>query len=163
MAHSSFVVEYAIMHRALTCVNFLILFCGISMASARSAAPAATRAEAAAEFSRMPMHFEWNTGQTDPQVKALARGRGFGLFLTNTESVLKLAPGNQKGAVLRWKLVGSNPTPNVQPADRLPASVNIFIGNDPSKWRKDVPVFGKVKYDRVYPGIDLVYYGTQEE
>ena len=124
---------------------------------------AASRAKAAAEYSRMPMNFEWNQGQTDPQVKALARGRGYGLFLTNTESVLKLAPGNQKGAVLRWKLMGSNPTPNVQPVDRLPASVNIFIGNDPSKWRKDVPVFGKVKYDTVYPGIDLIYYGTQEE
>lgn len=131
--------------------------------SKSSETDAATKLKVESEFSQLPMSFELNQGQTDPQVKAMARGNGYGLFLTSTESVFVLAPGQSKRAVLRWKLVGSNPTPNVQPLDRLPGMVNVFIGNDPSRWQREVPVYGKMKYDRVYPGVDLIYYGTQQQ
>ncbi|MGC2604768.1 MAG: SBBP repeat-containing protein, partial [Silvibacterium sp.] len=39
---------------------------------------------------------------------------------------------------------------------------NYFIGNDPSKWHTDVPTYAKVRYQSIYPGIDLLYYGNQE-
>ena len=42
-----------------------------------------------------------------------------------------------------------------------PGRSNYFIGNDPTKWRTNVPQFSKVKYAGVYPGIDLVFYGNQ--
>ena len=38
----------------------------------------------------LPMFFEPNQGQTAPQVKFLARGAGYGLFLTADEAVLEL-------------------------------------------------------------------------
>jgi len=41
--------------------------------------------------------------------------------------------------------------------DRLPFNSNFFIGNDPGKWRSDVPNFGEVVYQNLYDGIDLVY------
>src|SRR5436309_1938486 len=41
-------------------------------------------------FGRLPMQFEVNRGQTDGQVRYLARGRGYTLFLAPTESVLSL-------------------------------------------------------------------------
>lgn len=34
--------------------------------------------------------------------------------------------------------------------------LNYFIGNDPSRWATDVPVYGSVKYEQLYPGIDLL-------
>jgi hypothetical protein len=40
----------------------------------------------------LPLFFEPNQGQTDPQVKFLARGSGYGLFLTANEAVLTLQP-----------------------------------------------------------------------
>jgi len=46
-------------------------------------------------------------------------------------------------------------------ADELPGKSNYFIGNDPQKWRTNVPTYAKVKYQGVYPGVDLVYYGNQ--
>jgi VCBS repeat-containing protein len=46
--------------------------------------------------------------------------------------------------------------------DELPGKVNYFIGNDPKKWRANVPTYAKVAYRDVYPGIDLVYYGNQD-
>jgi hypothetical protein len=38
---------------------------------------------------------------------------------------------------------------------------NYFIGNDSAKWRTNVPTYAKVKYEGLYPGVDLVYYGNQ--
>ena len=35
-----------------------------------------------------------------------------------------------------------------------------FLGNDPTSWRANLPAFGRVRFDDVYPGIDVDYYGT---
>ena len=51
------------------------------------------------------------------------------------------------------------------PSDRngaLPGVTNYFIGNDTPKWRTNVAGYAKVKYEDVYPGIDLVYYDNGE-
>ena len=67
-----------------------------------------------------------------------------------------------KGAanVLRIKMIGSNPTPRVEGTRQLAGKSNYFIGNNPKKWRTNIPMFSKVWYRGVYPGIDLVYYGA---
>src|SRR2546426_76411 len=65
--------------------------------------------------------------------------------------------------VLRMKLVGANQAAKVTALDELPGKSNYFIGSDPKKWRTDLPTYGKVKYEGVYPGIDLVYYGNQRQ
>src|SRR5260370_9030376 len=41
-------------------------------------------------YGKLPLSFEVNQGQTDPQVKFLSRGRGYALFLTGDEAVLSL-------------------------------------------------------------------------
>ena len=64
-------------------------------------------------------------------------------------------------APLRMKLVGANPNPKIVGMDELPGKSNYFIGNDPKKWRTNMPNYAKVKYANVYPGVDLVYYGNQ--
>jgi hypothetical protein len=70
-------------------------------------------------------------------------------------------PETQTPAVLRMKLVGANERAKVTGLEELPGKSNYFIGNDPKKWRTNVPNYAKVKYANVYPGIDLVYYGNQ--
>ena len=45
----------------------------------------------------------------------------------------------------------------------LPGKSNYFLGNDPDKWRTNVPHYAKVQYKDVYPGVDLVYYGNQRQ
>ncbi|MBI4637856.1 MAG: SBBP repeat-containing protein [Candidatus Rokubacteria bacterium] len=108
------------------------------------------------------MRFEPNEGQADPSVKFLARGRGYGLFLTRTEAVLVLRQRKASSAsVVRMKLEGAGAAPEVAGEERLPGKVNYFLGNDPSRWRADVPTYGRVRYRNVYPGVDLVYYGRE--
>jgi hypothetical protein len=149
---------------------------------------AATRARIGANFARLPLSFERNAGQTDDQVRFLSRGRGYTLFLTGNEAVLALRKGDNRQetkasrkadgggnnrsdspapspqslvpSVLRMKLAGANPDPQVTGLDELPGKSNYFIGNDPKKWRTNVPTYAKVRYEEVYPGIDVVYYGN---
>ena len=45
----------------------------------------------AAQLLSLPLHFEANQGQVDDQVKFLARGKGYTLFLTPTESIMVLS------------------------------------------------------------------------
>jgi len=63
--------------------------------------------------------------------------------------------------VVRLRLVGANPKATVTGSDELPGKSNYFLGNDPKKWRTNVPTYSKVRYRDVYPGVDLVYYGNQ--
>src|SRR5947207_133514 len=65
--------------------------------------------------------------------------------------------------VLHMKLLGANRAAKVTALNELPGKSNYFIGNDPKKWRTDVPTYAKVKYEGVYPGIDLIYYGNQRQ
>ena len=58
-------------------------------------------------------------------------------------------------------LVGSDASASVNGLDPLPGKVNYFLGADPSQWLTNVPTFGKVQYQNVYSGIDLIYYGNQ--
>jgi hypothetical protein len=41
--------------------------------------------------------------------------------------------------------------------------VNYFIGPDRKNWRSGIPTYAKVRYERVYPGVDLVYYGNPDQ
>jgi hypothetical protein len=126
-----------------------------------------------------PMSFEANQGQTDLSVNFIARGSGYTLFLTPTESVMvlqqreakepadtydplaSLEPVPIKQSVVRMKLEGANHAPAVSGMEPMPGIVNYFIGNDPAKWRTKIPTYAKVNYQQVYPGIDVAYYGNQ--
>jgi hypothetical protein len=131
--------------------------------TASAAIPEATKHRAlVATYGKLPLAFEANRGQTDGQVKFLSRGPGYTLFLTPSEAVLSLRRPDEKGHALRVKLLGAEPDPQITGRDRLPGVSNYFIGRDRSKWRRNVPRYAKVGYQGVYPGIDLVFYGTNQ-
>jgi len=68
-----------------------------------------------------------------------------------------------QNAVLRMKLLGANQSTAILGTDELAARSNYFTGNDPAQWHTDVPNFARVKYESVYPGVDLVFYGNQRQ
>src|SRR6267378_3780318 len=132
-------------------------------------ATAAPEARVSETYGKLPLHFEANQGQTHQDVRFLARGSGYSLFLTADEAVLVLTKPNPDATqaratpvVARMSLVGAAPKPLVSGLDELPGKVNYLIGN-PAKWRTNVPTYAKVHYREVYPGIDLVYYGNQRQ
>ena len=64
-----------------------------------------------------------------------------------------------RGVNLKMSFVGANPHPRLEPFNRLETHVSYFIGNDPARWRADVPVWGGMRYKDLYPGIDLEFTG----
>jgi hypothetical protein len=50
--------------------------------------PPSHRHQSLEAYGKLPLRFEANAGQTDPQVQFLVRGSGSTLFLTATETVL---------------------------------------------------------------------------
>ncbi len=73
----------------------------------------------------------------------------------------RLADSAESSTVLRMRLIGANASAAVTGAGELPGKSNYFLGNDPHKWRTNVPTYARVKYKDVYQGVDLVYYGSQ--
>ncbi|MGB0385326.1 MAG: SBBP repeat-containing protein [Ardenticatenaceae bacterium] len=59
------------------------------------------------------------------------------------------------GVNIKLAFVGANPTPTIEPFNRLESKLSYFIGNNPDEWQPDVPVWGGVRYVDLYPGVDL--------
>ena len=106
-------------------------------------------------WSDIPLSFEPNWGQAPAEVRYVARGSAYTLYLAAGETVL--AGRNQ--TPMRVELVGANLGAPVQGEDQQVSVTNYFGGNDSAKWHASVPNFGKARYRNVYPGIDLIYYG----
>ncbi|MGH9433953.1 MAG: SBBP repeat-containing protein, partial [Terriglobia bacterium] len=47
-------------------------------------------------------------------------------------------------AIVRLRLAGANRRPQITGVGELPGKTNYFIGNDPAKWRTNVPTYAKV-------------------
>jgi len=115
---------------------------------------------------QLPLTFEVNEGQADDRVRFLARGPGYNIFLSSTEAVLSLprvTATRAKQSVIRMRLVGAEANPKMQGLDSLPGKVNYFRGRDVANWRPNVQTYRRVQYSGVYPGVDLVYYGRQQQ
>ncbi len=124
------------------------------------------KSDARSLLSHLPLIFEPNQGQASSGVKFVARGAGYSLYLDPTSAVLATRGSHSTKdqpvvEAIRMTLVGANPAAAVAGSDPLPGKSNYFIGNDPKKWHAGIPQFGGVHYENVYPGIDLVFYGSQ--
>jgi len=126
------------------------------------------------------LSFEPNQGQTDRAVKFFARGPGYNVFLMPTEAVFALGrpEATKRGptagrettkkrrrpqvSVVRVALKDSNPRAIMSGTDQLPGVKHYLIGDQSRHWQTDVPTYRKVRYDGIYPGISLSYYGSQQ-
>jgi hypothetical protein len=141
---------------------------------------AVTRTPRAYQNYAAPLTFEVNQGQSAPQVKFLSRGQGYKAFLTAGGIVLSLRPNQPvpvksasnatasskshlPNTILQFRLIGAAQNPAILGEGPLPGRVNYFIGRDPAKWHTNIPTYTSVRYRNVYPGIDLVYYGSHQQ
>ena len=114
--------------------------------------------------ARLPIHFEPWDAQTGEPAHFTARGPGYSVLLSPTRMTMNLAgPSRGSGGTVEMEIVGGNQHAKAEGLDRLPGKSNYYIGNDPGKWRRDVPHFARVRFDDVYPGIDVVYYDARRE
>ncbi len=111
-------------------------------------------ASVSAAFGALPLAFEPNRGQVRPEARYVARGAGYTLFVTDREIVTTAGD-----AVVRMDFPAAR---CITASSELPGRSNYFLGNDPAKWISDVPMFERTTLEAVFPGIDLVVYGSNE-
>ena len=58
----------------------------------------------------------------------------------------------------RVQFVGADENSIVMPDKQVQTNTSYFIGNDPSKWAVNVPVYQAIVYKNIYPNIDIRYY-----
>jgi hypothetical protein len=105
-------------------------------------------------FAFGTVHFEANRGQADPSVRYLARARGQQIFFTDTGLIFS----PPSGPSLRMSFAGAS-RPNWA-ADGPPSdSISYYLGRDPNRWVKAAPVYDRISWRGVYPGVDLIFYG----
>ncbi len=59
-----------------------------------------------------------------------------------------------RGVAVRMTFAGAS-TPTLVAEERLPGRHNYFLGNEPTRWRSDVPLYASVRYREVQPGVDV--------
>jgi RHS repeat-associated protein len=173
----------ALLRKGTTACLFFVVFCAGSIFS-QTASKAAHAQPLSKQYGKLPLYFEQNIGQTSKETRFISRGSGYALFLTNKGSVLELQapdkniceakdiqcskkqvgqPRLDQTSVLSVNFLGTKGAANVTGDDELEGKANYFVGNDSRKWTTRVPIFTKVHYSQVYPGVDVVYYGNQQQ
>ena len=143
-------------------VDPLVLnFYGPRVASNEATKPPAHASAAGATetaYGQLPMVFEPNLGQAAADASYVARGAGYAIALKEAGVDLRLASEGSLGLRLldaaRSRPVGE---------DAQTGKSHYLLGSDPSKWKKDIPHYGRVRYGQIYPGIDAVFYGNQRQ
>ena len=134
-------------------------------------APTTNSGPSLAAFGQLPMTFEANQGQTNPQVKFLSTGNGYGLFLTANQAVLSLVqpgasasdPAAASTTVVSMQLQGASSNPTIVGLDQLGSTSNYFTGSNPTQWVQGVSQYGQVEYQNVYPGVNVDYTGNGQQ
>jgi hypothetical protein len=119
--------------------------------------PAATVSAQEAEraFAALPLAFEPNRGQADGRARFVARGAGYSVAVADEAVALGLA-----GSTVSLRIEGKRAGARLVAERELPGRSHYLRGSDPSRWLRDVPRYGAVRYEGVYEGVDAVFYGT---
>ncbi len=59
--------------------------------------------------------------------------------------------------------LGANKEPEIFAEGVLNGKVNYFSGNDPEKWKTNIPTWQSVVYEDIYDGIDMKFYGNNRQ
>lgn len=139
--------------RALLCAAAVL----VSWALPAAATPEPDlQARVAPLYGKLPLSFEANQGQASEAVRFLGRSSGLTLYLTPTEAVL--GPSGRPAVRLGW--AHGSRHPRIVGVNRLPTRTTYLVGNDPRRWRIGVASYAAVRYEAIYPGVDLVFHGN---
>lgn len=120
-------------------------------------------------LSSLPLEFEQNVGQAPENVKFFTRGDGYTAALTKEAIHFNLkvpdATANSLSENVMMSMVFVNANSDVQQKGIQQAGrkTRYILGNDPNQWKTDIPSYEKIKYENIYKGVDLVFYGNGRE
>ncbi|MGC8793675.1 MAG: SBBP repeat-containing protein, partial [Bryobacteraceae bacterium] len=108
--------------------------------------------------------FEKNLGQGDPGARFLVRASTYTMLVRRDGGMTYWLAAQDGGGPVRVEvaLAGANPTPEIRGEDRLGGLTHYYLGPDPRAWIRNVPSYARVRCRGVYPSVDLVYRGDQQ-
>jgi hypothetical protein len=130
----------------------------------------------------IPLSFEdRHAGGENKDTEFMTRGYNHQFLLTPRKVILSLArkeiapepPGafgrldvlrstSVTTRVLTMEFLGADAKAAMQGLELMPGKINYLLGRDASSWRVGVAAWGKVRTAGLYSGIDLVYYGNED-
>lgn len=129
------------------------------------AAPTTAIAAGNPQSPHVPLSFEPNVGQAPVGSDFVASGGGMSVAISADAAAVALYSSTSQAAgqtsVVRMRLLNAA---SVAPSAEKPlnAHVNYLIGNDRSKWHRNIAQYGQITYRNVYPGVNLVYGGGDQ-
>ncbi len=124
------------------------LVCFFLLGASAFAAPSAPSAQL---LPKAPVRFEPNHGQRNRSVLWAARGPGYSIGFTRDATLLQLG-----SRTVSMRLPGQNLAAPFEAAAPLSAPTTYIT----PAYRGSVPAYGRLRRHRIYPGIDIVYYGS---
>ena len=119
----------------------------------------AVSAQTAATFGDLPLYFE-----ADSPTRFHAQGRDLQFSISPDGAQLVLRGHADAAArAVQMQFIGKSPRAQIHGDTELPGKINYFTGNNPAQWHSGLPTFAKVRVEEIYPGINLDYYGNQQQ
>jgi Abnormal spindle-like microcephaly-assoc'd, ASPM-SPD-2-Hydin/Beta-propeller repeat len=112
--------------------------------------------------SSIPLIFEQNKGQVPAQYQFVSRRNGMETLydVDGMEIFVPESPSSRTRLQIHW--VGTNGKATLAGEDALPGHSSYLRGSDEAKWLRGIPQFGRVRYEQLYPGIDLLFHGNED-
>ena len=106
-----------------------------------------------------PLAFQPNRGQWHSSASFGVHAPGYSAFFQAADVTYRLQSGDRQAEVkIHWS--GSLAKRDIVAVDQLPGVSNYYVGNDSSRWISGLPTYRRLRINQLYPGIDLIYYGT---
>ncbi|MFH2001565.1 MAG: SBBP repeat-containing protein [Planctomycetota bacterium] len=136
-------------------------------------------------FGKLPLYFIENQGQMDEEVAYYVKGADKTLYFTETGITFAITERKERSPsrdlfsidkpesaedacesdeelkrwIVKMDFVGANLDVTPRGEDQQEAVFSYFKGK-PGDWNTGIPTYSKIVYEDLWPGIDLVYYGT---
>lgn len=111
-----------------------------------------------AAASNLPLTFEANRGQADRRAVFIAHERHYSVAFAQSGMTIAF----EGGKTLQLSFRGAARNPVLTGIEPLAGTASYFIGSDSANWVTGIPTFERIRYESVYPGIDVVCYGGEQ-
>ena len=119
----------------------------------------ATLTSSRVKVSNLPFAFEPSVGQAAEPNTYTARAGS--IRMRFSPAGFQIMPTSPDGSfLLNAQIAGANTNTKLVTDEKTGGESNYLLGNDSSMWKTHVPQFGRLRYQNVYPGVDLVFYGN---
>ncbi len=114
----------------------------------------------ASTLAKLPIPFEPNRGQAPATARFLAHAQGYSILIRPNGVIFQIPTAGGSPRDVEMSLRNAATPQSISGERPLEGISSYFDSPDQTKWIRAVPHYSAVKLTRIYPGIDLIYYGS---